>query len=91
MLRYNPASSHLEVSNGDYWIPLDIAFTGIGLTPEAEELLKWAREERNKQLVREQKINDNPALKKAYESLTKAEEHFKMLESLVNTSSSNSN
>lgn len=82
-MRYNTSNQNMEVFDGNNWITLGMGFTSVGLTMEAEALLDWAREERNKQLAREAKIQTNPALRKAYEAIQRAEENFDMLEALV--------
>ena len=46
-------------------------------------MLDWAREHRNKELARELKIKNNPALQKAYEAIKRAEENFDLLEAIA--------
>lgn len=83
MVRYNPNMNVMEVNDGVSWREIGNNFASVGLTHEAEELLDWAREQRNKQLVRQHAAEKNPALRKAYEAIRRAEENFDLLESIA--------
>jgi len=83
MMRYNPNMNCVEVNDGNSWKQLDTSYASIELTPDAESLLQWAREQRDKQRAREQRIKDNPALKKAYEAIVRAEENYDLLDSIA--------
>lgn len=83
MLRYNSNSNCMEVNDGNSWQQIHMNYATIELTPETEALLDWARKERDKQWAREAKMRDNPALKKAYEAMIRAEENYDLLESIA--------
>lgn len=83
MVRYNPNMNAMEVNDGVSWKEIGNSFASVGLTHEAEELLDWAREQRNKQLARQHAAEKNPALRKAYEAIRRAEENFDLLESIA--------
>lgn len=83
MMRYNPNTSQLEVNDGNNWQTLHTTYATVELTPETESLLDWARKERQKQQDRENRIQNNPALKKAYEAIKRAEENFDLLEAIA--------
>lgn len=83
MLRYNPNMSAIEVNDGNSWQQLNMNYATVELTPEAESLLEWAREQRNKQQARKYAAENNPALKKAYEAIQRAEENFDLLEAIA--------
>lgn len=83
MVRYNSNMNQLEVNDGNTWQTLATSYATIELTPETESLLNWAREQRSRQLEREQRIKNNPALKKAYEAILRAEANFDLLEKFV--------
>jgi hypothetical protein len=73
----------VEVNDGSVWKSIESNYASIELTPDAESLLQWAREQRDKQRAREQRIKDNPALKKAYEAIVRAEENYDLLDSIA--------
>ena len=83
MMRYNGNTNCMEVNDGNMWKQLDMAYPTVELNAEAQELLAWAREERNRQIQRESRIKSNPALKKAYEAILRAEENYDMLDRIV--------
>lgn len=80
ILRFN--GSTMEVYNGSVWVPLNNN-PSITLTTEAETLLDWAKEKIRQQEKREELIQNNPALKIAYERIKKAEADFDILEKFV--------
>lgn len=82
-MRYNPSSQNIEVFDGSSWQMLMTSYAQVELDSEAQMLLNWAREEKNRQLQRESRINSNPALKKAYEAIRRAEENFDILDRIV--------
>ncbi len=83
MVRWNPNMNCMEVNDGNSWKTLDMNYATVELTPETESLLEWARQERNKQRSREHAVANNPALKKAYEAIKRAEENFDLLETIA--------
>ena len=83
MLRWNPNMSCLEVNDGNSWKTLEMSYATIELNHEAASLMEWARTERDKQWARESKMKNNPALKKAYEAMLRAEENYELLESIA--------
>ena len=82
-MRYNTSNQNMEVFDGNTWIQLNMGYSSIGLTPEAEALLDWARQERDKQFQREARIKNNPALQKAWDAIKRAEENFDILEAIA--------
>ena len=82
-MRYNTSSNNMEVWDGVTWREISMAYASVDLSYEAQELLKWARETRNKELTRESRIRSNPALRKAYEAIQRAEENFDILDKIV--------
>lgn len=82
-MRYNTSSNNLEVWDGVVWKEISMSYTSIDLSYEAQALLQWARQARDKELTRENRIRSNPALKKAYEAIQRAEENFELLDKIV--------
>lgn len=82
-MRYNTNSNNIEVWDGVTWKELGTSYASVDLNYEAQELLKWAREARNKEMVRESRIKQNPALRKAYEAIQRAEANFDILDKIV--------
>lgn len=82
-MRYNTSSQNVEVYDGNNWVQLAMNYATVDLSYDAQQLLEWARREQRKQMERESKIRDNPALKKAYEAIQRAEENFELIYKFV--------
>ena len=65
MMRYNPNTSNIEVNDGNSWQIMSSSYTSVGLTPEAESLLDWARQKRIEEQQMQTMLEQFPALKKA--------------------------
>ena len=83
MMRYNPNMNCIEVNDGNMWKQLDMSYASVELNPDTEALLEWARLERTKQQLLEERIEQNPALKKAYEAVVRAQENFDILDTIA--------
>ena len=83
MLRYNSNMNCIEVNDGNMWKQLDMSYASVELNPDTEALLEWARLERTKQQLLEERIEQNPALKKAYEAVLRAQENFDILDTIA--------
>ena len=83
MMRYNGNSNNIEVNDGNMWKQLDTSYAQVQLDHEAESILNWAKQERDRQRLREKRIQENPALKKAYEAILRAEANYDMLDKIV--------
>ena len=83
MLRYNSNMNCIEVNDGNMWKQLDMSYASVELNPDTEALLEWARLELTKQRILAERIEQNPALKKAYEAVVRAQENFDILDRIV--------
>ena len=83
MMRYNPNMNCMEVNDGNMWKQLGMSYATVALDAEAESILNWAKQERERQRLREKRIQENPALKKAYEAILRAEENYDLLDRIV--------
>ena len=78
-VRYNTSTQNMEVYDGNNWVMLNMGFASVGLTGEAEMLLDWAREQRDKQLAYQSMAKDHPAIKNALDALKRAEEQLDLV------------
>ena len=77
------SNSSMEVFNGSSWQVLPSSFTTVSLDQEIQDLLRWAKEQRKIEQDRADLVNKNPALKKAYDAVIRAEENFELLSKFV--------
>jgi hypothetical protein len=82
-MRYNTNTNNVEVWDGVTWKEIATSYASVDLNYEAQSLLEWARNQRDRQQALEQRIAQNPALKKAFESVVRAQENFDMLDKIV--------
>jgi hypothetical protein len=90
MVRYNGNMQQLEINDGNSWLSIGMSYPTIELSRDAVEVLEWARLERTKQRVMAERIEQNPALKKAYEAVLRAQENFDMLDKIAGETTINS-
>ena len=69
MLRYNTQNNHLEVYDGNSWLSFGASAT-VGLSPEAEEILRWGRKKMAEERELELLMKDHPGLKDLHEKFT---------------------
>ncbi len=82
-MRWNPNMNCIEINDGSVWKQLNWSMPTIELTPDVRAVLAWAAQEQKKQLIREHRIKDNPALQKAYEAIKRAEANFDILDKIA--------
>lgn len=68
-MRYNTANQRMEVFDGSNWVILNTSSASVGLNPEAESLLDWARKKRDEEFALQSLMDKHPGLKEAYERL----------------------
>lgn len=68
-MRYNTANQNMEVFDGNSWVQLNMGIASVGMTPEAEALLDWAKQKRIEEMMLQARMEKHPGLKEAYERL----------------------
>jgi len=81
MIRIN--GTDFEVFNGTAWQSLPSSYATVSLDQETQDLLTWARTQRQLELNRATLIENNPALEKAYRAILRAEQNFDVLSKFV--------
>ena len=82
-MRFNTSSNNIEVWDGVTWKELGMSHVNVDISGETQELLKWARETKNREFSRESRVRSNPALQKAYEAVQRAEANFDILDKII--------
>jgi hypothetical protein len=86
MMRYNPNTNNIEVNDGNTWLTMSTSYATVGLSQEAESLLDWAREQRNKQFEYEILAKENSAVRIAMENVEKAKQQLTITANLAKDS-----
>jgi len=81
MIRIN--NTDFEVFNGTGWQQLPSSYATVNLDQDTQDLLTWARTQRQLELNRATLIANNPALEKAYKAVLRAEQNFDILAKFV--------
>ena len=81
MLRIN--NTDMEVFNGNSWQQLSTSYATVSLDQDTQDLLQWARTQRQLEMNRATLIENNPALEKAYKAVLRAEQNFDILSKFV--------
>lgn len=84
-LRYNPATSNIEVYDGNNWLMYSSNYATVGLTAEAESLLDWARQKRDEERLLEKQAQESPAIKDLVDSIKEKQHQVKMIQALLNS------
>lgn len=75
--------SDFQVFDGMGWQQLATGYPSVSLDGETQDLLQWARTQRQLDLNRKTLIANNPALQKAYAAVRRAEDNFDILSRFV--------
>jgi len=81
MLRYNQQSQNIEVYDGSAWVSVSQT-VDVSLDDEAIELLRWAREQKQRQESLERLAKENVTIQDALNSLRDAEERLSIVRAL---------
>jgi len=81
MIRIN--NTDFEVFNGTSWQQLPSSYATVSLDQDTQDLLQWARTQRQLEQNRATLIENNPALENAYRAVLRAEANFDILSKFV--------
>ena len=82
-VRFNTSMQMLEVYDGNRWVEINTSHASVGLTPDAEMALDWAKQKLNEELALEQKAKNNPAIADLLNKKKEIEDQIKMVEILT--------
>ena len=81
MLRIS--GSDLQVFDGHGWLVMNSSYATVGLTPEAELLLDWAKQKRDEELMMNALAESNPAIKDLMDTIKQKQEQLEMVRILL--------
>jgi hypothetical protein len=76
-------NQNIQIFDGSSWINMTQSIGGVGLTPEAESLLDWARKKRDEEMVWESLAKENQAVKIALDNLEQARKQLNITAKLA--------
>jgi hypothetical protein len=75
--------SDMQVFDGSSWMTMSTSYATVGLDTETQDLLLWAKAQRQMAMNRLTLAQNNPALMKALEAVKRAEDNFEFLSKFV--------
>jgi hypothetical protein len=82
-LQYNTNAQRMEVYNGSSWQPLNMGTYYVGLNPDAESIIDWARTKMYEERELEKLSAEHPAIKDLVEQIKQKEDQIKMVQNLI--------
>jgi hypothetical protein len=73
----------MQVFDGSAWMNMTTSYATVSLDQETQDLIMWAKAQRQMAMNRLTLAQNNPALMKALEKLKKAEDNFELLSKFV--------
>jgi len=83
MLRWNSNMNCMEVNDGAVWKQITMSNPTVELAPNTMSAVKWAEDQMIKERTRQERIQNNPALQKAYEAIQRAEANYDILDKII--------
>jgi hypothetical protein len=81
MLRVN--GTDMQVFDGNVWTTMNTSYASIGLSPDAEALLDWARKKRSEEMELEALASTNPTIKDLLDTIKQKEEQIRIVRTLI--------
>ncbi len=82
-VRYNTNVQRFELYDGNMWVAMAESHASIGLTPEAERLLDWARQKMMEELELESLAEKNATIKDLVNQIKETQTKIKVVQTLI--------
>lgn len=82
-MRFNTQNQGVEVFDGYNWVPMGTSHVSIGMTPEAERLLDWARQKMMEEMALEALAEKNPTIKDLVDQVKETQNKIKVVQTLI--------
>lgn len=82
-VRFNTNMQRLEVYDGNMWIELGTSHASVGLTPDAEKAIDWARQKMMEELELDALAEKNPTIRDLVNQINEAKEKIKVVQILT--------
>lgn len=82
-MRYNTNNQSMELYDGYTWKEINMGHVGIGLTPEAERLLDWARQKMMEELELDALAEKSPTIKDLVDQIKEKKEQIRVVQTLM--------
>ena len=81
MLRIN--GTDMQVFDGTTWMTMNTSYASVGLSPDAEALLDWAKKKRSEEIELEALAQTNPTIRDLLDTIKQKEEQITIVRTLI--------
>lgn len=77
------SGTDMQVFDGSNWMTMSTSYASVGLSPEAELLLDWAKKKRDEDMELEGLALTNPTIRDLLETIKQKEEQITIVRTLI--------
>ena len=77
------SGSDMQVFEGSSWVVMNTSYASVGLSPDAELLLDWARQKRDEEVTTLKLAETNPTIKSLLDEMNKYKNQIEMVKILM--------
>lgn len=77
------SGSDMQVFDGNSWIVMNTSYATVGMSPDAESLLDWARQKRDEEAANLKLAETNPTIKNLLDEMNKYKDQINMVKILM--------
>ena len=77
------SGTDMQVFDGSNWMMMSTSYASVGLSPEAELLLDWAKKKRDEEKELEELAQTNPTIRDLLETIKQKEEQITIVRTLI--------
>jgi hypothetical protein len=81
MIRIN--GTDMQVFEGTTWMTMNTSYASVGLSPDAELLLDWAKKKRSEEMELEALAQTNPTIRDLLDTIKQKEEQMTIVRTLI--------
>jgi hypothetical protein len=81
MIRIN--GTDMQVFDGTTWMTMNTSYASVGLSPDAELLLDWARKKRDEEIELEVLAQTNPTIRDLLDTIKQKTEQITIVRTLI--------
>ena len=82
-MRFNTSNQNMEVFDGNGWITINMGYTSLGLTQDAESILDWAKKKMQEERDLEQLAQINPTVADLVKTIKEKQEQIRIVRNLT--------
>ena len=77
------SGTDMQVFDGSNWMMMSTSYASVGLSPEAELLLDWAKKKRDEEKELEELAQTNPTIRDLLDTIKQKEEQITIVRTLI--------